>query len=71
MLKNWQNFLCVDLNKKEFFSFLSKSPVQSFNEDKELVVMDGEQVLSAPPIQDIHSLAPCSHEEAYTHMCYM
>ena len=66
---NWHNFLRVDLNKQELFSFLSKALIQSFDEDNnELVVTDGEQVLCVPPQQDIHSLAPCSHEEADTRM---
>ena len=66
---NWQNFLRVDLNKQELFSFLSKVLIQSFDKDnKELVVTDGELVLCVPPQQDIHSLAPCSHEEADTRM---
>ena len=66
---NWHNFLRVDLNKQELFSFLSKALIQSFDEDnKELVVTDGEQVLCVPPQQDIHLLAPCSHEEADTRM---
>ena len=66
---NWRNFLRVDLNKQELFSFLSKALIQSFDEDnKELVVTDGELVLCVPPQQDIHSLAPCSHEEADSRM---
>ena len=31
---NWKNFLRVDLNKKELFSFLSKALVHSFKQDK-------------------------------------
>ncbi len=67
---NWQNFLHVDLNKKELFSFLSKSLIQSFVEPtKELVVIDGEQVLSVPSQNDLHLLSPCStHEEADSRM---
>lgn len=57
---NWQNFLRVDLNKKELFSFLLKALVQSFKQDKkELVVTDGEQVVCVPP---------CNHEEADSRM---
>ena len=33
-------------------------------EDKELVITDGEAVLSTPLLQDLTSLAPCNHEEA-------
>ena len=66
---NWQNFLRVDLNKKELFSFLSKALVQSFKQDKkELVVTDGDQVVCVPPQQDAHLLAPCNHEEADSRM---
>ena len=66
---NWQNFLRVDLNKKELFHFLSKALVESFKQDKkELVVTDGDQVLCVPPQQDVHLLAPCSHEEADSRM---
>ena len=66
---NWQNFLREDLNKKELFSFLSKSLIQSFIEaTKELVVTDGEQVLYVPSQNDLHLLSPCSHEEADMHM---
>ena len=68
---NWQNFLRVDLNKKELFTFLSKSLIQSFIEleaTKELVVTDGEQVLSEPSQNDLHLLSPCSHEEADSRM---
>jgi len=66
---NWQNFLRVDLNKKELFSFLSKSLIQSFVEPtKGLVVTDGEQVLSVPSQNDLHLFSPCSHEEADSRM---
>ncbi len=67
---NWQNFLRVDLNKKELFSFLSKSLMQSFVEPptKELVVTDGEQVLSVPSQNNLHLLSPCTHEEADSRM---
>ncbi len=59
----------MDLNKKEIFSFLSKSLMQSFVEPtKELVVTDGEQVLSVPSQNDLHLLSPCTHEEADSRM---
>ena len=46
-----------------------KAIIQSFDEDnKELVVTDGEQVLCVPPQQDIYSLAPFSLAEADTRM---
>ncbi len=66
---NWQNFLRVDLNNKELFSFLSKSLMQSFVEPtKELVVTDREKVLSVPSQNDLHLLSPCTHEEADSRM---
>ena len=66
---NWQNFLRVDLNKKELFGFLSKSLIQSFIEtSKELVLTDGEDVLSVPLRNDLQLLSPCNHEEADSRM---
>ncbi len=65
---NWQSFLHTDLNMKELFSFLSKALVESFTHDsKELIVTDGEEVLSVPQ-RDIRSLVPCNHEEADSRM---
>ena len=56
---NWQDFLRVDLNKTKFFSFLSKTLIQSFEEDnKELVATDGEQVLCAPSQHETNPLQP-------------
>ncbi len=63
--RNWQDFLRVDSNKTELFRFLSHALLMSFDfEDKQLVITDGESVLSKPPLQDTTSLAPCNHEEA-------
>ena len=58
----------MDLNKEELFSFLSKTLVESVKHQKELVVTDGMQVLCVPAQQDVHLLAPCSHEEADSRM---
>jgi hypothetical protein len=67
--KNWQNFLRVDRNKTELFSFLSKVLLQAFSEeDKKVVVTDEKGVLSTQLLQDLHTLAPCSHEEADSRM---
>ena len=61
--------MCVDLNKKEFFSFLSKARGDSFKENnKELVVTDRVQVLCVQQQQDTHLIGPCSIEEADSHM---
>ena len=69
---NWQDFLHVDHNKKEIFSFLSKAFVKSFKEsNKELVVTDGVQVLCVPLQQDVHLIGPCSIEEADSRMTLM
>ena len=66
---NWQDFLRVDHNKTKLFSFLSKTLIQSFEEDnKELVATDGEQVPCAPSQHETNLLAPCNHEEADSRM---
>ena len=66
---NWQNFLRVDTNKTELFKFLSQVIFTWFDQDdKQLVITDGEAVLSKPPLLDLALLAPCSHEEADSRM---
>ena len=46
---NWQNFLRVDSNKTELFMFLSAAVMEWFDqEDKQLVITDGEAVLRKP-----------------------
>ena len=53
----------------QIFSFLSKTLIQSFEEDnKELVATDGEQVPCAPSQHETKLLAPCNHEEADSRM---
>ena len=43
--------------------------IQAFcREDKEVVLTDGKGVLSAHFLQDVHTPAPCSHEEADSRM---
>ncbi len=69
---NWQNFLSNAKNKKELFSFLSISIVQtSFQDGKQVYVTSGDQVLKAgngPP------MGRCNYEEADTrvlvHYCH-
>jgi len=62
---NWQNFLRVDSNKTELFRFLSAALMEWFDqEDKQVVISDGEAVLSKPLLPDLTSLTPCNHEEA-------
>ena len=66
---NWQNFLRVDSNKIELFSFLPEALLQWFyKEDRQLVITDGKSVLRKPPVPDLTSLAPCSHEEPDSRM---
>ena len=66
---NWQNFLRVDTNKTELFKFLSQAIFTWLDQDdKQLVITDGEAVLSKPPLLDLALLAPCSHEEADSRM---
>uniref|UniRef100_UPI00358E15C1 uncharacterized protein n=1 Tax=Myxine glutinosa TaxID=7769 RepID=UPI00358E15C1 len=61
---NWQNFLANAENKKELFSFLSTSIVQTpFQDGKQVYITSGDQVLNAgngPP------MGRCNHEEADT-----
>jgi len=55
---NWQNFLRVDSNKTELLRFLSAAVMEWFDqEDKQLVITDGEAVLSKPLLSDLTSLA--------------
>ena len=62
---NWASFLRVDDNMTELFSFLSGALHDSFQlAEKQLVITDGDTVLSKPPLPDITGLAPCNHEEA-------
>ena len=66
---NWQNSLRVDTNKTELFKFLSQAIFTWFDQDdKQLVITDGEAVLSKPPLLELALLAPCSHEEAVSRM---
>ena len=63
------NFLRVDDNKTEPFSFLSGALHDSFQlAEKQLVITDGDAVLSKPLLLDTAGLAPCNYEEADTRM---
>ncbi|KAL7395390.1 hypothetical protein ABVT39_015644 [Epinephelus coioides] len=67
--RNWQSFLRVDSNKTELFTLLSDALLVEFVQDnKQLVVRNGVEVLSKPPLQDLSSIAPCTHEEADSRM---
>ena len=69
MPRYWQNFLRVDSNKTELFTFLSDALITWFSQkDKQLVITDGEASLSKPLLLHTVSLAPCTHEEADSRM---
>ena len=64
---NWQNFLRLDSNKKELFSFPSRVLLLELCEaNKEIVVTDGGKIMNSQILQNTHTLSPCSHEEADT-----
>ena len=67
--KNWKDFLRVDQNKTELFSFLSHKTVRlPLAEGKEMYATDGNGVLCSPAESDLAHLAPCSQEEADTRL---
>ena len=60
---NWHDFLHVDRNKTELFHFLSKALFEAFNQQgKQLVVTDGESILSKPLLHDPDSLSHMTTE---------
>ena len=66
---NWQNFLHVDSNKTELFSYLSQTVSQMpLADEKQVYVTNGVQVLNNPRKEDNAALNPCGHEEADTRM---
>ena len=68
---NWQNFLRVDSNKTELFSYLSQIVAQMPLADyKQVYVTNGEQVLSNPRKEYNAALNPFQHEEADTRMLW-
>ncbi|CAB3998852.1 Hypothetical predicted protein [Paramuricea clavata] len=69
MPKNWKNFLRVDQNKTELFTFLSQKVVHiPLADGKELYASDGSGVLCSPAESNLARLAPCSQEEADTRL---
>ena len=66
---NWHSFLRVDENRMEIFGFITQIGLKWFDEqDKQLVITDGEGVHSKPPLEDLTLLSPCNHEKAGSHM---
>lgn len=63
---NWQEFLRIDDNKSELFTFLAKRAV-TIESDKHVISTHGKNVLCNQPL-DTTQLQPCQHEEADTRM---
>ena len=68
VLRNWQEFLRLDNNKKELFLFVSEQVVRTAIEGKQIIVTRGEEVLCSPPATRRNKLSPCSHEKEDTRM---
>ena len=63
---NWQAFLRIDENKTELFSFLAMRAA-GIDTSKQVITAHHVDVLCTNQ-HDVSSLAPCTHEEADTHM---
>ena len=63
---NWQQFLRVDANKVELFSFLANH-IAHMEMEKQVITTDGEDVNCCLPC-DTSGLSPCNHEEADTRL---
>ena len=61
---NWKDFLRVDDNKTELFSFLSHQVTLLETDGKAVYATDGHYVLCSMAQIDLTGLVPCSHEEA-------
>ena len=68
VLRNWQEFLRLDNNKKELFLFVSEQVVRTAIEGKQIIITRGEEVLCSPPATRRNKLSPCSHEKVDTRM---
>jgi len=62
----WPEFLRIDDNKAELFSFLATS-VTALDADKQIISTHHAEVICTQP-RDISGLAPCTHEEADTRL---
>ena len=63
--RNWQEFLHIDNNKTELFSYLTVSTVANIKSNKIFITTHKFNVLCINR-QDVVGLAPCTHEEADT-----
>ena len=67
MPKNWSDFLRVNENKTELFTFLSCVAVcLSVGKGKEIYATDGSRDLCSPVESCLAHFAPCSQDEANT-----
>ena len=67
--QNWKDFLHVDENKTALFKFLAQQVTSLSTDDgKVIYATKGINVLTTKTNVDSTSLAPCSHEEADTHL---
>ena len=68
MPKNWKDFLRVEKNKTELFTFLSQQAINTPIEiSKSLYATDGPNLLCSA-VTDLFRIDPCSHEEADTRL---
>ena len=63
--KKWSEFLRIDDNKTELFSYLAVSAVANIKTNKTFITIHQSNVLCIHR-QDLVGLAPCKHEEANT-----
>ena len=68
VLRNWQEFLRLDNNKKDLFLFVSEQVVRTAIEGKQIIVTRGEEVLCSPLWTRRNTLSPCSHQKVDTRM---
>ena len=64
--QNWREFLRIDENKTELFSFLS-TQVSGIDTNKQIITTCLTEVL-CNNCENVAGLAPCTHEEADTRM---
>ena len=62
---NWREFLHIDENKVELFSFLATTVVAPIDYSKQIISTHRTEVLCNQS-RDVSGLAPCTHEEADT-----
>ena len=60
----WEEFLRINANKVELFSFLA-THLASLTTEKQPITTHHKDVLCTP-LQDVSGLSPCTHEEADT-----